>query len=184
MLNLPLRTCLYSIATAVALSGCAATGLGKAEMNPAKEARIRVFNQNGIGVRLNPNRACYASETLFGLGDPAIQASSGGWSAMGSNRVVGMPRAADTPEKFHEYVVNANEPMTIETIYRLGGTATGSLRCGSLAGTFTPAPGADYEGYLYFEGQYCKLAIRQLVAAGDAVTTKPVRYTAAPKCGG
>lgn len=147
-------------------------------------ARIRVFNVAGGTIRFHHNKMCYEKSLMNGLIGKGVGVSNG-WSRLRKNKSVGMPVAADTPEKFNEYVVPANEPITIEGMYYVSGsTGLGSYtgKCGPIGRYFTPQTGADYEAYIKPDGARCSLEIRQLLADQGAITTGPVHAVPAFPC--
>lgn len=157
---------------------------GSATQEPEATARVRVFNQVGDTVRFHHNKSCYDKASMRGLISKGFQASNG-WSRLRENKTVGMPVAVDTPEKFNEYVVPANEPITIEGMHIVSGyTGQGSYTgsCGPIGRYFTPQVGADYEAYITSDKTHCGLEIRQLLTEQGPVTTRSVHVVPAFPC--
>ena len=93
-------------------------------------------------------------------------------SAYTWSRRIGMPKTNDMTKRYHEFVIPANEPLTIESELGGGFFSPGFFnspswvgwRCGPVAVTFVPEAGKDYDSaLLYFikEG-HCGIRVRQL----------------------
>ncbi len=138
-------------------------------------ARMRVLT-TGAFLYLHPNKSCY---TLYDKA--AIPAYSGGkeyglfygLAQLNENRKVGMPLTEDVTWGYNEFIVQANQPMTIYSSYVTNGEVGGQWRhasCGPFTGSFIPEPGKDYDAALLLEGGRCNLRVRELVP--DAITRK------------
>lgn len=174
---------LHSIAALVCsliLAGCAS---GPVKIDATKEARIRVGLQGKID--FHPNKTCYATDQM-----DAVNVALGGFSMIGPKLRIGMPKSEDMPRSYHEYVIQAGQPLTIEMVYAQphahttyqAGTYNVS-KCGPIGATFTPQPGRDYDTFLRIENGMCSIALRELapVQGGPSKPT-PVKSAPAGPC--
>lgn len=163
---------------ALLLFGCATQPL-QTTYDAATDARIRVFS-------LPHSTFLYPGATCYSRDDPnLIRAHTGGknfgmfnaFATLASNRKIGMPESGKMPFTYHEYVIPAGKPLTIESSLRTttsarvnSGVSTRSQTgCGPLGVTFMPEAGKDYETGLVFnwnEG-ICWIAVVELVPASE-----------------
>jgi hypothetical protein len=128
-------------------------------------ARVRLIGERP---KVYPNSGC-VSTNVPDSGYP------GGWKLWGLAASIGMPRFSDTPKDAIEVVVRAGEPATIrfqpaQSSYVPGPAGTGapgsrrSAHC-TVARTFVPEPGADYEVRGIWSGTFnCAVEVTELVA--------------------
>ncbi len=162
------------------LAGCAS---GPVKIDPTKEARIRV----GLLGKINfhPNKSCYAEDKM-----DAVNVALGGFSMLGPKKRIGMPESEDMPNSYHEYVIEAGQPLTIEIVYaqphahatyRAG--SYNVSKCGPLGATFTPQPGRDYDTFLRIENGMCSIALRELAPVQSGPSKPmPVKSASARPC--
>jgi len=100
----------------------------KTESDPATEARIRVYVSHRIVhpyVRtfLFPERSCYMRHNPGNM----IQAHIEGVSASTfftlltpprKNREIGIPKNPNMPPEYNEFVITANQPLTIVSVFK------------------------------------------------------------------
>lgn len=144
------------------------------------QARVRAIK--GALIRFYPNQEC-SSPTLLEIGDRGYSATGGLFSALESNKTIGMPILKDTPHSFNEHVIAANKSLTIEALFsqQLGNM---QYTCGPVIGTFTPSPGADYEIALVSIGRGCNLSIREISSVGVEEKSIPVSFKSSSRCRG
>ena len=174
------------------VTGCSTTPL-KEDYNPATDARIRIMSRPNQ-MYINPGKNCYARKD----GD-MIAAHMGGRALIvpfiPMNRTVGIPKTDKMTTYYHEFIVNAGEPLTIKAVdsatAQMGTTVavtagTGHIwRTGKVcadAATFIPEAGQDYDIVLSYDTDedspdLCALVLRHLIPKqGDGV--EPVVITA------
>ncbi len=167
------------------LTACAGPKVLDASPEHGPIARMRVLT-TGASVYLHPNKSCY---TLYDKA--AIPAHSGGreyglfddLAQLGSNRKVGIPLTDDITWAYNEFIVQANQPMTIYAAYVSSGEVGGQWRytsCGPFTGSFSPKPGKDYDAGLILEKGRCYLRIRELVSDNLTSTVKPTKMAIEP----
>ncbi len=172
---------LFMIAVGM-LTGCAGPKVLDASPEHGPVARMRVLT-TGAFVYLHPNTSCY---TLYDKA--AIPAYSGGkdyglfdgLAQLSENRKVGMPVTDDITWAYNEFIVQANQPMTIYATYVASGEVGGQWRyssCGPFTGSFSPEPGKDYDAGLMLEGGRCYLRVRELVTDDLTGKVKPIEMT-------
>jgi hypothetical protein len=163
-----------------------------------KAARIRLFGVQMVGLKLYRNSICNKgkAQTVSGGTGGAFK------SAFGSGRnnlSMGMPETPNVrniAERdgrlvkafFREYVVEAEQPLTLEASYSdsAGSAGTGpfsisigsgSVQCRAIVSTFFPEAGKDYEASLDLEPDGCALHINQILVQDDNVTLLPVELS-------
>lgn len=167
------------------LTGCAGPKILDASPENGPVARMRVL-VTGASVYLHPNKSCY---TLYDK--TAIPAHSGGkdyglfdgLAQLSKNRKVGMPVTDDITWAYNEFIVRANQPITIFSSYVSTGEVGGQWRyssCGPFTGSFSPEPGKDYDAGLMLEGGRCYLRVRELVTDNLTGKVKPIGMTIGP----
>jgi hypothetical protein len=134
--------------------------------------RIRLFGQNGVKVDFYQNSTCYGGSATGtsvsgGLGD-----AFSSFTGSAKNVRIGM---ADTPntlnvEKrdgimskayFREYDITPDQPLTIAM--RFASNPGGAYNyCKTVAGTFTPRLGKDYEAAFDIKSDGCEAVITEL----------------------
>ena len=175
---------LFMIAVGM-LAGCAGPKVLDASPEHGPVARMRVLT-TGAFVYLHPNTSCY---TLYDKA--AIPAYSGGkdyglfdgLAQLSENRKVGMPVTDDITWAYNEFIVQANQPMTIYSTYVANGEVGGQWRhtsCGPITGSFSPEPGKDYDAGLILEEGRCYLRVRELVSDDLTSTVKPTEMAIEP----
>lgn len=140
-----------------------------------KEARIRVFHD--VGVYMYPNKTCYSEDK-----SEAIHASAGGFSMLVPNQKIGMPPSENMGRSYHEFLIRAGEPLTLEMHYAVQMTTPGQKitnSCGPIGATFVPQAGKDYEAAMIFNGGYCKVGVSELQAV-PSKPSKPIPITLVP----
>ena len=155
--------------------------------DPARQARVRILAGNGAGVTANfwKNSSCY-TYSLHARGN-RVQVNDGFWAATkysSTSVTIGMPAS---PRKgmrtdglyfkdfIKEYVVDANEPLTLALAYK-----PDYVSCTPPAATFTPKAGQDYDAFLDWKGRACWVAVHR-IDGRDADDKVPVEW--ATKCG-
>ncbi len=151
-----------------------------------KNARIRLFGQNGMGVVYYPNSKCEG-------GSNGVTVSGGLGSTFSSflgtitNESIGMPETETTKNLakrsgllskayFREYQINAGEPITVALSFNDVGLRK---KCDVLVNTFTPESGADYEGRLDVDAEICTFVMNRVSLDGSLL---PVSLSGAPSC--
>jgi hypothetical protein len=156
----------------------------------ADSARLRLFGQNGVGVNYYRNSACQGGENVRvsgGLGD-----AFSSFIGTASNQSIGMPDTPNTRNQaarngilskayFREYQIAAGQPITITMSFK-SNPGKRSEYCKTIATTFVPEKGKDYEGALDIVNDSCMQVINELQAGPDGVTLNPVPVALAPAC--
>ncbi|MFJ2990940.1 hypothetical protein ACIPF8_24055 [Collimonas sp. NPDC087041] len=163
-------------------------------------ARIRLFGQNGMGVKYYPNSACYGGDSVTVSGGFGDAFSS--FLGAASNTSIGMPETPNSGKPgtrngffskayFREYKIAANQPLTIKLDFQSNpspsvsfqkGQSTGYLYCKTLAGTFVPEAGKDYEISLDIKDGMCVPVLNELQTNADGLVLQPVVATKAEHC--
>lgn len=154
--------------------------------DPARQARVRILAGNGVGVAANfwTNSSCYT----YSLPDTGnrVRVNDGFWAAAkysSTSVTIGMPpspREGMRPDGLYfkdfikEYVVDANEPLTLALAY-----GSDYVSCSPPAATFTPQAGQDYDAFLDWKGRSCWVAVHR-IDGRDADDKVPVER--ATKC--
>ncbi len=137
------------------------------------KARIRLFQQNGLGGGLTNEAACASS-------DSTSDGGTGLWKALGSlagiagNTSIGMPetetsRTVGDRSKlaskayFVEREVTAEAPVTLDFSF---GSAGQGKSCNTVTMSFVPEAGADYEARMDVGSLYCVLKVNRILQGG------------------
>ena len=146
-----------------AIAGCAHTPSeddasdDSAVVNVVAEnsAKIRVFNADIV--HLHPGKSCWAWNN-----EGRITASLTVFSRWAPNIKVGMPKPADIPKMYAEYVVPAGQPLTVEITRRndAGGVI---YTCGPVAVTFKPEVNKYYDTSMLHAASRCAVRVRELI---------------------
>jgi hypothetical protein len=98
---------------------------------------------------------------------------------MRKNKKVGMPVTEDIKWSYHEYIIPAEKPLTLQMTY-LAETAVGWDRCGPIGATFVPEVGKYYDTEMIFSSRSCSIQVRELVetSLGKALPKKIVTIPA------
>lgn len=173
---------------------------------PASEkdvARIRLFGQNAVMVKYYPGSKCVGGNSVSVSGGMGDAFSS--FLGTAKNQSIGMPESPNTRNLaardgimskayYREYEIAAGEPVTIAMGFRearaavpmvMPGTsvnantpALGSVSCRTIATTFVPEKGKNYEGALdiHSSADVCVQTIHEVTntANGVALTLVPV----------
>ncbi len=158
----------------------ACTTLQKIDTAYDKTTQARVRAIKGAHIHFYPNQEC-SSRTLLGIGDKGYAASGGFFNLFETNKTIGIPLLKDTPPRFVEHVVTANQSLTIEASY-IQQEGNVQFTCGPVIGTFTPAPGGDYEAKFVLTGGTCKLNIREIVSEREGYKAVPVHFKRSSRC--
>jgi hypothetical protein len=149
---------------AAVLSGCTAVSESESTWNPSSEARIRVFH--GTSAYLHLGDVCDGTKR------PVIHAAAGGFSYFAPNRKIGIPKTSDMPFSYSEYVIPANQPLTIEMYWQAQNASRIWEHCGPIYIRFSPRPGRDYDASMHFENGICRgITLRKLMSDGKGKTT-------------
>jgi hypothetical protein len=158
---------------------------------PALEpARIRLFGQNGIGVRYYPNSACIGGESVSvsgGLGD-----AFSSFLGTASNKSIGIPATPNTEQLgakngvlskayFREYPISPDQPITITMNFQSNPGKT-YMYCQRIGTTFIPEKGKDYEGALSIRDGICMQMINELRVTPEGMVLHPVASSMAKPC--
>lgn len=172
------------------LAGCASTGAHRSgAYDPATEARIRVYL--GAYSHFYFNTTCEPNDSWLLKGPPGMDVAVPGFTrALAGNTTIGMPLPDDAYKYYDEYVVNANQPLTMtfqiggQRIIDMGavGTTTISQRVDHVARSFVPQPGLDYEVFPYEAKWGLETKLRQLHVNGKQVSTTDVELARASRC--
>jgi hypothetical protein len=153
-------------------------------------ARIRLFGQNGMGVKYYPNSACYGGESVTvsgGIGD-----AFSSFLGTASNTSIGMPETPNSGKPsarnglfskafFREYKIAADQPLTLKLDFQSNpGVRYGY--CKTIAGTFVPEAGKDYEISLDIKDGMCVPILNELQSTADGVILQPVPASKAEHC--
>ncbi|MPV67672.1 hypothetical protein [Burkholderia sp. BE17] len=177
-----LRNTLSALGLCVLFAGCASHKVQSVAYDPASDARIRVYF--GTDTHFYFNTECEPKKHAFSF------ANRGMWVARPrmlnlANTTIGMPVPEDAYRYYDEYVIKANEPLTI-TLDTGGTSQTGGVVFSTprehAAGTFVPQAGKDYEAFAVRRSGYFRLNVRRLIVDGERVRTEPVAVPAAREC--
>ncbi len=150
-------------------------------------ARVRFFGQAVIGLTFYKNKTCKG-----GRGVVASKTGLGGVFSSKKNISLGIaetPNVVNLKQRdgilakafYHEYAVNADEPLTISASLNET-TGRTDYSCGKLDGYFIPEAGRDYEVALDIGNQICRLSVMQIDATEAEVRLLPVELSVAKKC--
>ncbi|ORC51231.1 hypothetical protein B2G74_00170 [Burkholderia sp. A27] len=170
---------------AAALAGCASDNVKKVAYDPATDARIRVYF--GVSTHFYFNIACEPKRGSLGYGGGGGMAVAKPRKLHLGNNVIGMPVPDDAYRYYDEYVVKANQPLTITA--DVGGRRDDGILVWVTANQhaarmFVPQPGRDYEMYPGNPQGRLELNVRQLNVTDGQIRTQPVRVDSAPLCAG
>jgi len=148
------------------------------------KARLRLFAQNGTAVSLTNEASCVAPG---GMGEASSNLLKNLASAMhvASNETLGMPESTTTRRLsersgvaskayFMERAITAEMPVSVNFTF-----AANNQTCPSVAVSFVPEAGGDYESKLDVGYGYCFVSVGRITPSGAVV---PVRVTSAPAC--
>ena len=155
------------IAALVLLGGCSSSPLQVVDTKHS--AKIRVFH--GTAVYMFPGQTCYGAKN-----QETIHAAAGGFSMLVANKKVGMPTTDDIPWSYHEYVIPADKPLTLEMSWATEG---GGLRqsCGPIGATFTPEVGKYYDTSMLFVEGRCSVQLRELIEVSPGKASATIKTT-------
>ncbi|MEN8513235.1 hypothetical protein [Burkholderia sp. RS02] len=178
------KNTLMAVALGTLLAGCASQNTHSAAYDPATDARIRVYF--GASTRFFFNTACEPKKGVLGFGGGGMAVAKPRTLHL-ANTTIGMPVPVDAYRYYDEYVIKANEPLTISVEY--GGDSLPDFngfvfrsRFQHIARTFVPLAGKDYEAFASNASNSLQLNVRRLSVVGEHVQTEPVGIKAAPKC--
>ncbi|WP_080424627.1 hypothetical protein [Burkholderia ubonensis] len=176
------RNALLMLALFAFFAGCASHNTQSVAYDPANDARIRVYF--GTDTHFYFNTACEPKKHAFSF------ANRGMWVAKPrmlnlANTTIGMPVPADAYRYYDEYVIKANEPLTI-TLDTGGTSQNGGVVFSTprehVAGTFVPAAGRDYEAFAVRPSGRLRLNVRRLIVEDNRVQTESMDVKSAPSC--
>lgn len=158
-----LKTLFLLIATAIGTSGCVIGTIVKSELSAYAEpttgelAHIRLIGSRNV--KVYPASTC-PSVNVVGSGYPAGPQMGGQ-----RKRDLGMPKIQVAPKHYVEIAARAGEPITAAfTVGRYQGAY--QLSC-SVAGTFVPQAGRNYEMVASWMGTQCVAQAYEIVSAGE-----------------
>lgn len=171
-----MRAFLAAIAL-LACAGCMSTYAPQLEGKPS--ARLRVVSTHAYGVTAGVlPKGCQPGINLQWDLNMERFAFLPGRGAQPKHESIGMPMTP-MPEyaSYSELRIPAEQPFNLA--FRL---AAGNIFC-TLAQSFTPQDGADYEAVYREVGSNCVISVRRLAAAGSTVLPVPVEGLArVPRC--
>lgn len=185
-----MHNCLFNAGLVLSISLLTSCAAPKAlDVSPASglTARIRALPMmDKAYIYLYPGKTCYTPKEK-----PEIIAHTGGkdYSVInplfffGANKKVGMPPTDDMPWRYHEFIVSADQPLTIMAYYRRQGEINGQFRssnCGPIVGRYIPNSGKDYDAALVFERGRCYLRVRELIPDTLTGKVKPTEIPLTP----
>lgn len=181
----------FVLALCPIVSNADESAMEKKDTVNSDSARIRLFGQNGMGVKYYPNSACYGGDSVIvsgGLGD-----AFSSFLGTASNTSIGMPETPNSGKPsarnglfskafFREYKIVANQPLTIKLDFQSNpGVRYGY--CKTIAGTFLPEAGKDYEISLDIKDGMCVPVMNELQSTTEGLILQPVVATKAERCG-
>jgi hypothetical protein len=160
------------------LSGCAVSGSQTAApYHPETEARVRVYW--GSTAEFFFNTSCVPKH------DPKrLTVSRLGFSSF-VNKTVGMPVPSDAIAYFNEYIVPADQPLTVRAVMVaqvMIGTKIYAEKFPREASTFVPQHGHDYEIIVQPVNDDTQISARELMETDSIVSTKPFDITRTHVC--
>jgi hypothetical protein len=169
---------LVFLASVGILSGCASPGSQTAApYHPETEARVRVYW--GATVEFFFNTSCVPKH------DPhRLTVSRPGLSSL-TNKTVGMPVPADASPYFHEYIVPADQPLTVRAVVVAEVMLNGKRYRETFpreASTLVPQHGHDYEIIVQPVNDDTQISARELVESDSNVSAKPFDITRTHTC--
>lgn len=166
----------------VMLAACStSSSLTAPKYDPKTSARIRVFGQNAIGIRLYPGKTCMPWDD-----DGVIKASGSirqSWQSFigtAESTSIGMPSTERLRQRrdqrfakefYNEYVLNASGPVVISMGFD-GSSPHMWRHCNPPAVMFSPEAGKDYEASLVLAGKYCYVSLDEIQKGKES--TAPV----------
>ncbi|MDR6503514.1 hypothetical protein J2785_006707 [Burkholderia ambifaria] len=178
------KNTLMAVALGTLLAGCASQNTHSAAYDPATDARIRVYF--GASTHFFFNTTCEPKKGVLGFGGGGMAVAKPRTLHL-ANTTIGMPVPEDAYRYYDEYVIKANEPLTISVEY--GGDSLPDFNgfifrspFQHIARTFVPQAGKDYEAFASNASNSLQLNVRRLSVVGEHVQTEPVSIKAAPKC--
>ena len=197
----------------ILLSGCALLPeamqppkprIFKTDHDPATEARIRVYVSHRlvhtyVSTFLFPERSCYTQHNPGNMIQAHIEGVSTGalfFPPFQKNREIGIPKNPNMPPEYNEFVITANQPLTIvsmlnDSLNAIPGNRLtfrgGQWRCGPIAMTFIPQPGHDYETSLQISkgasgNHYCFIQLQRLIQTPEGLKIEDARHEEAERC--
>lgn len=167
-----------AVAVVAALAGCAASY----EPPPAgatKTARVRVAQaQQGSQLMAMHLPGACRPNLQWNTGYRHIATLAGSIISLAPHRrsVLGMPDPRHTEGNFTEFVVPADKPFHLGTYFESQVTTRSVVSC-TVAVTFLPEPGADYEAVLTPGFSDCVLSLNRLSSQQGVVARSPVPTT-------
>lgn len=178
------------------LGGCATSSLqvslaDEATTSTFDTARIRLFGQNGFGVKLYQGSACVGGKSITvsgGIGDTFAS-----FVGVASNKSIGMPATPNSKNFsrgnsflskafFREYAIAPQQPVTITSGFASNPATNSYLECKEIATTFTPEVGKDYEVSLELTPTRCEQVINEIHVTSNGVMLQPVPVVKAESC--
>lgn len=177
--------------TATILSVACSAALAEEAATPSSEpARLRLFGQNGVNVKYYPNSACRGGESVSvsgGIGD-----AFSSFIGAAKNKSIGMPASPNTENQsardgmlskayYREYEVTPGQPITI-TMHFQSNPGKRYMYCTTVATSFVPEQGKNYEGTFEIQDGICLQVVNELQNTSEGTMLKPVAVTAAEAC--
>ena len=189
------------LATIFAVMSFGATHVPAQLSNTSPTARIRLFGQNGVSVKLYRNTQCAGGEKIMvsgGIGD-----AFSSFLGVIKNESIGMP---DTPNSadpasrnglmskayFREYEVPAGQPLIVSMSFmNASAPPSKQLRqwsqtayCKTITTTFVPERGRDYEGILDVRSDLaiCVQQINEIKPSEEGIELQQVDTVPAETC--
>ncbi|CAE6864735.1 hypothetical protein R75465_07878 [Paraburkholderia aspalathi] len=151
--------------------------------DPVTDARIRVYF--GVLTHFYFNTACEPQRGALGYGGGGGMAVAKPRMLHLANTTIGMPVPEDAYRYYDEYVVKADQPLTITLDTGGWSQVNGFVITETrqhVAGSFVPRPGMDYEAFPGGDNGSLRLTVRQLLLEDERVQTEPVTLDSAPRC--
>jgi hypothetical protein len=169
------RILLCCLVTELLAAGCSSPPPGDSRPESGPTARIRVFSLPN-STFLHPGKTCFSED------DPSkVAAHSGGksfgifnvLSVLSANKKIGMPETSDMTWSHHEFIIPAENPMTISASLNTTTEAGNAqiprvrttTRCGPIGVQFTPRLNRDYDTAFLVEQDRCFIRVRELLEA-------------------
>lgn len=169
---------------ALSMTGCVhQTSPQASAYDPTTDARIRVYF--GVSTHFYFNTACEPRRGALGYGGGGGLAVAKPRNLNLANTTIGMPVPEDAYRYYDEYVIKANQPMTITLDTGRWSQVNGFVITETrrhVAGSFMPRPGVDYEAFSRGDKGGLELTIRQLRLEDERVQTERVTVDYAPRC--
>ena len=195
----------WSIGAALAMGLTAPVSAEPAsDYNPAEQARIRLFGQNGkptimtSGIDCEQGKKGEKVNVGGGLGD-----AFGSFVGTAKNKSIGIPETETTRHLaeqngilskalYKEFVIPSNKSVNVQAAYiglttvatdAQGKTILYEGSCSSGAVSFVPQAGRDYEVISLKQGANCGVAVAEVVSSGTAATLQLVPTAKPVVCG-